>query len=85
MNFLKKETNGKKTFGSALLETLLNAIIFTVLLYLYLSSLPQIQEILDGIKNGNISALNVTVIAFPIIIVFLLTLKLGILIMNEKK
>lgn len=82
MNFLKKEIS-KKTIGGALIESVISAIIFTIVLYFCLTSFNEtIQTMLKAISGGKTSALDVTMILFPIILIIALTLKLGTIIIK---
>ncbi len=78
MKFLKKEITTKKTVGQELIETVIYAVCFTIVIYFCLNSFNEpIQTMLNTIKSGKTSALSMTMILFPIIIIVSLTYKLA--------
>ncbi len=83
MKFLKREITTKKTVGQELIESVISAVCFTIVVYFCLSSFNEtIQTILNTIKSGETSALSITMILFPIIIIVSLTLKLGTIVVK---
>lgn len=88
MKFLKREIISEKTVGRELIETVIEAVCFTIVVYICLSYFNEtILTVLNIVKSGEISALKMTIILFPIIIIVSLGLKLGTIVikLDQKK
>ena len=84
MKILKKEITTKKTIGKELLESVIYAVCFTVVLYFCLSTFNEpIQTYLTAITDGKISALTVTLIIFPAILILSILCKFATIAANS--
>ena len=93
--FLDKKIVTRKTIGQMLKVTLIHSICFVILLFFLIatcnaeiiSNLEMLIDIFKGIETGKISALEISVIFAPVIIILFLTIKLGIIVMqlDDKK
>ena len=78
MNFLKKEIVTKKTVGMALIESMLSAVTYTIIAYVCFGTInDELQAMLQSVSSGQITALELALIMFPIFLIISLTITLG--------
>lgn len=81
MKFLNKEINTKKTVKQEIIESVISAICFAIVIYFCLTLFNEdILSVLESIKTGKVSALNVTLILFPIFLIVSVMIKLAIIV-----
>ena len=81
MDFFKREMIVKKSVGGKVIESVVFAVIITIILYLCFNS-SFVQNMFDAIKSGESSAFTISIILFPIILVISITINLGIFVLK---
>ena len=81
--WLNKEYTVKRKMWTLLFETLIDALIFTMILYFCVTKYNTvIVDLLNNINENNIG-FTFTKIMFPIILIIIATLKLGLYVINN--
>ncbi len=83
MKLLSKKFNMEKTVGTILLESVLSAIIISLLIYLYFNTISNtIQKI---INNPNVPIFKFVLSLFPVILIVVLAVKFAEVNIFQKK
>lgn len=86
MKFLKKELTAKKTIGKMIFDSVLFAFIFSLFIYLDLENLNSTMlELFNAVADGNISALRLALVFFPIFLIVSLTLELATFVIDKEE
>ncbi len=85
-NLLKKEIVDKTTVGMQILSAVLSSIMWSIIIYICLTTLRQpIINILTSINDGKINAKELTIIFFPAILILLLVIKAAFFVTKINK
>lgn len=86
MRFFEKEITTTKSVARLLLEAIINGIIISVIVYLFIGPLNKVSlDMLNAIKNNLFTAETIFLIFLPIFMILSIIITLVKIVINNKK